>query len=345
MTLADCLQLLREALSAPQPETLAQIQHDVPGLSRDGARRRLLLHAYRAIQQLTPWVGRRAAQSGAAPLAADLAALDADARVALHQEGLLGAALGAMLRGGIVDGEPGGYVGQPPDTPSRGTVSPFARVDFETPHVDLGADWDASLGVEFGREPLLIMARNATPGIAVMPAYRDGVIASQTVRFAKASRTAETAVVGRVGATRVDSASVAANDVAEWALLFDAGVELRWYDRDVWLAHLAAQTLDPLLRAYVGVRHDERFHRAGDLATFDDPTARVVFSCVVNPIRLHDARAEGSGRTLFTFGGGFEFEGALRGPTRLPSGFRLLIGGNLDLGRALRARPSPLLRP
>jgi hypothetical protein len=39
---------------------------------------------------------------------------------------------------------------------------------------------------------------------------------------------------------------------------------------------------------------------------------------------------------MLTIGGGFEYEGALRGPTRLPSGFKLLGGANLDLVRAWR---------
>jgi hypothetical protein len=44
---------------------------------------------------------------------------------------------------------------------------------------------------------------------------------------------------------------------------------------------------------------------------------------------------------LVTFGGGFEYEGALRGPNRLPSGFRLVLSGELDL---LKAVPHGMFR-
>jgi hypothetical protein len=104
----------------------------------------------------------------------------------------------------------------------------------------------------------------------------------------------------------------------------------------MWLVHLTTQPLDPLAHAYAGIRHDQRFHRAGDLAGFDDPTARVFLGFDLNPIRIADRRTEGSGNALFTFGGGFEFEGALRGPSRLPSGFRFVLRGDLDLLKALQ---------
>jgi hypothetical protein len=80
-------------------------------------------------------------------------------------------------------------------------------------------------------------------------------------------------------------------------------------------------------------RRSSHFHRAGDLAGFNDPTGRICFGFDVNPIRVTDGRTEGSGNTLFTFGGGFQFEG---GPNRLPSGFRFVLSGNLDLVRTLR---------
>jgi hypothetical protein len=70
-------------------------------------------------------------------------------------------------------------------------------------------------------------------------------------------RSAALSVDGRAGASRIDSAGAAANDIAEWALMFDASADLRWYGRDASLAHAAMQTLAPLGHAYVGVRHDQ----------------------------------------------------------------------------------------
>jgi hypothetical protein len=133
-------------------------------------------------------------------------------------------------------------------------------------------------------------------------------------------------------------AVVAANDMAEWALFFDGSIDFRWYVRNVWLVHLATEPLDPLVHIYAGVKHDQRFHRAGDLAGFDDPTGRIFFGFGVNPIRVTDRRTEGSGNALFTLGGGFEFEGAVRQTNRLPSGFRVVLCGSVDLLKALRMK-------
>jgi hypothetical protein len=175
-----------------------------------------------------------------------------------------------------------------------------------------------------------------SPASAAIPAYKSAWIVSQSFSFNRVSGAVESAIVGRVGATRIDIADAAANGIAEWALLFDARAELRWHGRDVWLTRLSAQTLDPLVQSYVGIRHDQRFHRAGDLSPYDDPTGRLFFGFVVTPIRVHDPLGEGGGNTLLTVGGGFEFEGAVRGPTSLPSGYRIQTGVNVDLRRLLR---------
>lgn len=71
------------------------------------------------------------------------------------------------------------------------------------------------------------------------------------------------------------------------------------------------------------------------------PIGRVFFGFAVHPIHVSDRRTGGSGNVLVTFGGGFEYEGALRGPNRLPSGFRLVLSGELDL---LKAVPHGMFR-
>ncbi len=239
----------------------------------------------------------------------------------------------AVLRDGFAAADPGGYAGQPRDTPSDGTRSVFGRVEVESAHVGVAHGWDASAGFQFGWQPLVRMSKPAGAAV-VRPSYKNGLLAAQTIRVGRPVRSGEIAVAARAGATRLDIAGAAANDVAEWALVFDASADLRWYGRDARLAHAAMQMLDPLVHAYVGVRHDQRFHRAGDLSAFDDPTGRLFFGFTVSPIRVADPQASGSGNALLTIGGGFEYEGALRGPSRLPSGFGLSVGATLDLVRA-----------
>jgi hypothetical protein len=104
----------------------------------------------------------------------------------------------------------------------------------------------------------------------------------------------------------------------------------------VSLAHQNGVRLMPVVRAWAGVRHDQRFHRAGDLAAFDDPTGRLFFGAVVNAIRIAGRSAkERGGSTLFAIGGGFEWERALRGANQLPSGFRAMLSADLDLMTAM----------
>ena len=162
-------------------------------------------------------------------------------------------------------------------------------LDFASANADLGWGWDANMIFELGRQPVFVMVKPQLAS-AAMPAYREAWVTSQSFSFNRTSRSVETAIVGRVGATRLDTTGAAANDVAEWALFFDARAELRWYDRDVWLTRLSAQTLDPLVQSYVGIRHDQRFHRAGDVAAFDDPSGRLFFGFAVTPIRVGDPR-------------------------------------------------------
>jgi hypothetical protein len=332
-----CLMALRAEIVTPDPVRLAAIHLFDPALSTDEARRRQRLEIYRGIRRVAAWVTFIEAQTGPSSLGRQVAGLDADARALMNADGLLAAKYAARLQGAFVSAGPGGYAGQPRDTPGDGTRSAVVRVDVDTAHLDVGAGWDASLGFQCGREPLLRMTKPAGAAAAI-PTYRDGLITSQTVRIGRASGSAETSITGRAGATRLDVAGAASNDVAEWALFFDARADLKWYGRDMWLVHVARQTLDPLVDAYVGVRHDQRFHRAGDLSEFDDPTGRLFFGFAVHPIRVADPHARGSGNTLLSIGGAFEYEGALRGPARLPSGFKLLVGGNLDLPRALQRR-------
>lgn len=207
-------------------------------------------------------------------------------------------------------------------TTSGGTTIAIALIDVETRHAALGAGWDGAMGFQAGRRPLLTMTTSSSDG-AVEPSDSGGFIIAESMRFGRAAGSIETALVGRIGATRADDNPAAVrNDISGWALLFDATVDLRWHGRDAARAH-STRPLTPIVSAWIGVRHDQRFHRAGDLGGFDDPTGRIVGGLTVNPI--HRA-AHG-----LTVGAGVEFESALRGPTRLPSGVRLAVTAGVHL--------------
>ena len=221
----------------------------------------------------------------------------------------------AVLRGGVAHASPD------PDI-----LSLFAQLEVETVHAPIGAGWDAAMGFQFGRQPLLVMTR--TPGATATASHAGGYVMSESMRFARASGFAEMAVVGRLGATRVDAGEpIARNDISDWAFVADARVDLRVYDRGARLAHGIAQPLDPIVDAWLGIRHDQRFHRAGDLSGFDDPTGRFVGGVAVNAIRM-PARG-------VSVSGGFEFERALRGAVPLPSGATVTLTASMEL-RKLR---------
>ena len=343
-----CLDLIRGALGSQTDATLAAIQRDVPRASLHAARHRQLLSTYRALQQLEPWVRRMGDRPEAASATAEWIGLEADAIAALNAHGLLGGKYAATLHGDLVRADPGGYTGRPPEAPNLGSATAAVSLDIETEHMPLGRRWDFSLVFNAGQQPLLVMVKTAAAS-TILPAYVQGLTTSTGFRLARASTSTETAFVAHIGAARLGSESltvgsgsqsepavIAANDAPESALFFDGSIDFRWYARDVWLVHLAAEPLDPLVHIYVGAKHDQRFHRSGDLEPFDDPTGRVYFGFDVTPIRVTNRRAEGSGRTVFTLGGGFEFEGAIRTTNRLPSGFKLALTGNLNLLAALQ---------
>jgi hypothetical protein len=221
-----------------------------------------------------------------------------------------------------------------------GTASTLALagIDVESPHATLVRAWDIAFDFAFDRQPLLSMTKAAP---APLPRYTAGFATSAAFRIAHAlSSSSEIAVVGGAGVARIDDIQhAAANDIGPAAAFFDAKIDVRWFGRDVSLVRQTGQMLMPILQGYVGVRHDQRFHRAGDLSGFDDPTGRVIVGVAVNPIRVAARHADAHGSaTLVAIGGGFDLERALRGAVQLPSGFRAMLRADVDVTAAMRGR-------
>ena len=218
------------------------------------------------------------------------------------------------------------------------STAALAGVDVETRHATLGRMWDVAFEFAFDRQPLLSMT-NVPPETAAR--FTAAFTTSAAFRLAHAfASSSEVAVVGRTGVARIDDAAhAAANDIGPAAAFFDAKVDVRWFGRNLSLVHQTGQTLMPVLEGYVGLRHDQRFHRAGDLSAFDDPTGRVIVGAAANPIRVVARRADEHGRaTLAVIGGAIDWERALRGAVQLPSGFRVMLRADVDLTAAMRSR-------
>ncbi len=94
-------------------------------------------------------------------------------------------------------------------------------------------------------------------------------------------------LTGRAGAAYVD----------DWRPVFEGTAELSWRE---------------IIDAHAGLRHDDRLRREGTLADFRDPTGRMFFGVGAFPFRKGPFRA----------GAAIDYDRALPGVDRLPSGVR-----------------------
>jgi hypothetical protein len=212
-------------------------------------------------------------------------------------------------------------------------VTWFGGLTARTARVPLGRGWNFSAAAALRREPAFALARSAA---TVTPAYFDALTASTAIHFSHISGRFETAAVGRFAETRLDRAqrlTRAANTIDDWAFLVDAVLDVRWYRRRDAPSLVPDRSRSPIVSAFVGVQHNQRLHRAGDLQGFDDPTGRVVGGIDVTPWQLRNIRGE----RVMTVGGAMDVEAAIRGGERLPAGLRLSLRVELDLRRAGRA--------
>jgi len=222
---------------------------------------------------------------------------------------LLAAVLAVALRqsavaqelSAIIDG--GAAVGS---TTAEHSASATAGLDVEAPRLGIGRGWQIGATGGAAWRPLFTMIK-AMPVSAVAPAYRDGLWLSGGIRIEHVTASTEMAVVARAGSAWIDAqrAALASNDIGDWAAFFDSGVDIRW--------------IVPLVDVYAGVRHDQRFHRAGDLSALRDPTGRIVLGGSAYPFQW--------GR--FSAGALLEFERAWLGASRLPSAVSVELSGRV----------------
>lgn len=165
---------------------------------------------------------------------------------------------------------------------------PIARIEAVTPRFFFRDGWNIRAVGEAGWQPLFTM--NLTT-----PDYREGLRVGGGFRLAHTTARLETALVGRIGSTRV-AGVMSTNGVSDWAAFFEGAVDFRW--------------LAPQVDVSAGLRHDDRLQRAGALSNYRDPTGRALLMVSVLPLRF--------GR--ITAGVAFESETALPGTGRLSSG-------------------------
>jgi len=124
--------------------------------------------------------------------------------------------------------------------------------------------------------------------LSIAPDHRNGagVHAGVQIEF-PLRRTLSLSLTGRAGATYA----------VEWRPIFEGAATASWRER---------------IDAYGGLRHDERLRREGALAGYRDPTGRTFVGIGVMPLK----------KGVLSAGAMIEYEHALPGAERLPSGVR-----------------------
>jgi len=173
-------------------------------------------------------------------------------------------------------------------TSSEQQTLPIAQIEAVTPRFFFHDGWNIRGVGDAGWRPLFTMSLTT-------PDYREGLSVGGGFRLAYTTARLETALLGRIGSTRVTGVT-STNGVGDWAAFFEGGLDVRW--------------LAPVVDFYAGLRHDDRLQRAGALSNYRDPTGRVLLMVSVLPVRLGPVIA----------GVAFESETALPGIQRLPSG-------------------------
>ena len=129
----------------------------------------------------------------------------------------------------------------------------------------------------------------------VYPGFRSGLATHGGFRLSHALAADTTLTFsGRAGATYVD----------DWRPVFEGSAEVSWRER---------------VELRAGLRHDDRLRREGSLAGFRDPTGRMFAGARVLPLK----------RGPFAGGAAVDYERALPGASRLPSGLSGTIVGRV----------------
>jgi hypothetical protein len=132
-------------------------------------------------------------------------------------------------------------------------------------------------------------AEAAFQPLFVYPGFRSGVAARGGFRLAHAlAEHTSLAITGRASTTYVD----------DWRPVFEGSAEVSWRE---------------CIELRAGLRHDDRLRREGSLADFRDPTGRMFVGVSALPFK--------KGR--FSGGAAIDYERAMPGTGRLPSGTRV----------------------
>jgi hypothetical protein len=128
------------------------------------------------------------------------------------------------------------------------------------------------------------------------------------------------------------TATPVSNNVGQSAMFWESGVEWKYLNTDIVNAYTnKTDVLSPPFTISAGYKRDGRFNKAGDLAGFSNPEARVFFRFSVGLNKIGNWTGDqvdpGKG---YTFKFGIDHERPI-GDGRLPKATRYYVSANIDL--------------
>jgi hypothetical protein len=333
-----------------------------------------IVQAKNALRLLTRWAtrldayalarGRNRARATIAVTRGVLDAVEDTVTTALRDHGLLEPITGEIKSGYAWDFG-GAAAGETPATaPETRNSGATAYLAFESMHFgeDAQSPWgEISFDGRFGAAPAMTLVKvTAASGDGAMTvssqdalAINFGVLWNRPLRWA-GPHLGELSVAGRLGTVVLNDlgqvvdingekvlAFAPSNGVGRPANVYDLDVEFKLYNNPIEVVHLTKEFKSPMLLVSAGFRHDTRFRADGDLVEFDSPERRLVFRVSLNAVKFFDARNAAEPPKPVTLSFDFEMQshwhapGATIAAPEVPTGYRFLIRGDLDILKAL----------
>jgi hypothetical protein len=235
----------------------------------------------------------------------------------------------------------------------RGTI------DWESEH--FGGDtakaqfFHFSFGGTFGYAPVMLMTdlqKNGTaePG-APRPLFQQGLVWDITPRinskipgydqgeFSSFFRFGENWYTSEVSSFKAQDdtivATVISNDVGRAASFWEVGEEFRLFKKTLPIVHAEKSFVTPVFSVSGGFRHDGRFNRSGELATYDSPESRTFVRFLVTLTKLLLPETPGQPTRTFDASFGVDYQRPLA-DSRIPAATRIIFKSDIDLIKLLQ---------
>ena len=104
---------------------------------------------------------------------------------------------------------------------------------------------------------------------------------------------------------------------------------------DLFQTHTQKSYLTPAFSTSAGLRNDNRFNKAGDLAQYNAPEKRWFFRMVVNLVGIVRQKSQGDASDPFNLKFGVDYDRP-RHDARVPAATRYIVSSDIDIMKLLR---------